>query len=843
MQKNFETLRKEFLGEIFSDLTSLEAARLRHPSKSDPELRFEMGAAQDMMGHRTLPDKTSTDFLILEALWLLVWDAVLPTFPQERGFPDDDDESGMEIDDDETGLLKGLSLSKKAILPTLLCTADDPFMGLSQEKAQQIASKGTAAGERLLQSASKRTASKRAALLQASPIIISSSPTLAQVAGAKPLNSDFGRQEAISPMPNTTSALVESPDEHGNPKVKKSGENDLQRGTNLASGVKVNYGLLSPMGGTSQPAFNHSSSDDEDYQLNSLSGPDEIGRPHAPSSTPLFPPHSKQKALQEQASKILRLLTDVAKHHRLKQHDQRRKNLLLTAMELLCKRTSESMGQTGLATKCFAPTPELLKLYETLLGEIGPDIELHAEVRSFWRDECMKILENRNLLPGGMEQLLKMVEDEDAFGSPIGANNVARLSSGSSKQAAVIGSPEQRNLYSFEPSSASEKAKSRSRLVESKERILYKKLCAEHGVSVIEDIPGHVKARISGDALVRSEAGASVVATATENLLTSAGSVVQEVGPQKSLITFVPTTSQIWKEGKRAAYEKALSSVYAKHNASNLTKLGSLLTKHAGAEEVLLKAVLNKYKLDGSFEKSEEINAKKSSKKKAAAEKEKTAASRTQEGKELKAGLERDLARVSVKATLFEVFSKHNASKLANLDEVMAKYEDKEQNLMKAVCDKYGVSVSEEMDAMCLKFWGSGVNNTSTSSGENPKGPSLPTTGSTPSKREERVKKMREHILAIYEREGVDKNVDEILKKYEKREALFYVALCKKYNEKPDPELVDDESGEKSEGTLTNSDEEQLLKDRYAFFLDKIEELYKRKAPEKVKEVGNLLSK
>ncbi|CAD7937994.1 unnamed protein product, partial [Amoebophrya sp. A25] len=34
---------------------------------------------------------------------------------------------------------------------------------------------------------------------------------------------------------------------------------------------------------------------------------------------------------------------DVAKHHRLRQKNHLRKNLLVTAIELLCKRTSEEM--------------------------------------------------------------------------------------------------------------------------------------------------------------------------------------------------------------------------------------------------------------------------------------------------------------------------------------------------------------------------------------------------------------------------------------------------------------------------------------------------------------------
>lgn len=625
------------------------------------------------------------------------------------------------------------------------------------------------------------------------------------------------------------------------------------------------------------------------------------------NATPLFPASSRSRALAQSSSsdssnplnggavKILRLLIDVAKHHRLKQGDNRRKNLLLTAMELLCKRTSESMqqAQAPTTTRCFAPIPEIMKLYSTLAGVTGitaltqPEsslstvttsrlgaassdlnlpkittsseeialgknaeiIHCHPEARKHWASESKRILKE--------------------WGSALSFETLL-----AEQSTVVAASPKLNNKKSNNPFQAIGGDSNTSHHQAMKERLLYLSLCEKHKITPASELPESVRARIAGDAIPKnfveinnntltnnsaegdltsnsklqgsgaanasSEGDSKTNSTITangnigttnmeiqpvdSNSVPTLGSILPPSKPPthtsdgKPLIYLDRAASQTYQTGKRQAYETVLTEIYQKYCPTKIKSLSSLLTKHHGAENTLLRAVQTKYNLH-----SEDSYTNR---------------------------LDQGLFKALITAVLHEVFKAHNPSKLSSISTVVAKYENKEHALLTGVCDKYSVCLSEELDQTIGKKLGKSVNPAGTVYGGNNNGVTAAAGASdadrksgTAALREARIARIATHMSEIYEQGGVagEKNVDEILTKYKFKEVSLYRAVCKKYKVEPIADLLIEEEGanlgapEESHGSSrsesdgdgeggtssNNAFDKELQRLRFSFFFSK----------------------
>lgn len=115
-------------------------------------------------------------------------------------------------------------------------------------------------------------------------------------------------------------------------------------------------------------------------------------------------------------------------------------------------------------------------------------------------------------------------------------------------------------------------------------------------------------------------------------------------------------------------YKQLISEIYAEHNKEKLGEMDDLMGKYKGKEKTLYLAVCQKYNIEPKLP-----GAKKKDKK--AADNEKARAERV----------------AKVKPLICEVYAEHNPSKLDGVDQLLAKYKGKEEQLYFGICEKYGV--------------------------------------------------------------------------------------------------------------------------------------------------------
>ncbi|CAD7937995.1 unnamed protein product, partial [Amoebophrya sp. A25] len=110
-------------------------------------------------------------------------------------------------------------------------------------------------------------------------------------------------------------------------------------------------------------------------------------------------------------------------------------------------------------------------------------------------------------------------------------------------------------------------------------------------------------------------------------------------------------------------YYVELCKIYHKHNPAKASNLKTVMDKNRGKEQLLFEGVCDKYSIKNTGEFSK-INLP----------------------------LQKKLVILKVKWSIYEIFRKCNTSKIAELDTVMMKYQNKELSLYEAVCRKYNVS-------------------------------------------------------------------------------------------------------------------------------------------------------
>ncbi|CAE8611331.1 unnamed protein product [Polarella glacialis] len=123
------------------------------------------------------------------------------------------------------------------------------------------------------------------------------------------------------------------------------------------------------------------------------------------------------------------------------------------------------------------------------------------------------------------------------------------------------------------------------------------------------------------------------------------------------------------KEDEKTTVEKfktLISEVYAEHNKEKLSEMDDLMVKYKGKEKTLYLAVCHKYNMEpklpgGSKKKDKKDDAEKAER----------------------------LAKV--KPLICEVYQEHNPSKIDGVDQLLAKYKGKEEQLYFSICEKYKV--------------------------------------------------------------------------------------------------------------------------------------------------------
>lgn len=130
-------------------------------------------------------------------------------------------------------------------------------------------------------------------------------------------------------------------------------------------------------------------------------------------------------------------------------------------------------------------------------------------------------------------------------------------------------------------------------------------------------------------------------------------------------------------EDKKSAVEKykeLIGEVYAEHNKEKLSELDDILKKYSGKEKTLYLAVCKKYNIEPKTLKDEKKKKKKEA---------------TANGEDAEKLAAEKVAKI--KPLICEIYQEHNPAKLENVEELLAKYKGREEQLYHGVCEKYNV--------------------------------------------------------------------------------------------------------------------------------------------------------
>ncbi|CAD7970284.1 unnamed protein product [Amoebophrya sp. A120] len=824
MRDWFEKKRSEFLNAIFDTKGSMLEGQEKEAFMK----------AKDMMTHRGVPDILPSEHLVLEALWLMVWDCVLPD-------PEEETEGKML-----QAMQADLASPRDAndpILSKLKQDAEDLInmqQALKIGKSEVVASLLAMAEEELPAS----VLSGKASLVPN----IESSPVRGQAtlvrpsAIASPSAGQYGARIKQSPAPNTTNAMEDSEGGGGGnyPGInsKHASKNSLRsdkssaakrrklmqlsrRGSkfNETSGTRAVDNHLHDATRSKKTASVSASAHDElskhivpgrkqphpdkdrlgllcfldelsDSDEEDLEPADAAGRVMVQSSpnmildSPkmmlgaaasgrsggvttdlrdeklrhpdrfLLPPASKARALAEGPEKLLQLLVDVAKHHKLRPKQPRRKNLLLTAMELLCKRAAEQIQATQQATKLFSPLEGMTKIYAHLIAKEIKNLDQHPEVKKHWGNLIAQLYKEYN--PQKLESV-----------------------------------PELLVKY------------------HNKERLLYLGICDKYQVQPRSDLPEEIKARVNGDAITpgmakpnlqphfplnnndygaagaplangmnnagnnTTSAMANGTATGSGSSATSGDDQMNNANDNNERIFLDEMNDDYFKEFQEL-YFSELVKLYERFNPMKIDKIRPMLEKNRTREQLLFEGVCDKYEIK-----------------------------QTDEFALLNLPLQRKIAVLKIKHTIKRIFELKNPEKLSTLQTVMQKYHGKEEKLYTAVCTKYSVS---ENDLLIRELKQCRDN---AEKKENNKEEKLdkeigtknkdaadkdPLTAKERKKQEkQRTEKLKAAIKDIYKQKNPSKTKElskTIFPKYLNREHELYTALCKKYDIPVDKKLL-----------------------------------------------------
>jgi len=230
-------------------------------------------------------------------------------------------------------------------------------------------------------------------------------------------------------------------------------------------------------------------------------------------------------------------------------------------------------------------------------------------------------------------------------------------------------------------------------------------------------------------------------------------------------------------------YKQLITEIYAEHNKEKLDDIDNILSKYKGKEKTLYLAVCHKYNIEPKLPGGKE--------------------------KKKKGGAE-DAERVAkVKELIMEVYSVHNPSKLDGVDQLLAKYVGKEEQLYTGICEKYGVEsklpkrVPAE-DGAAPEAPEAGTADGAAKEGATPAAPggtvAAAAGGAAPEVAQatpglktpvELRQAYSELIREAYKEHNPTKleTVDVLLEKYLGQEQDLYINVCRKYKVQPqDPE-------------------------------------------------------
>jgi len=260
-------------------------------------------------------------------------------------------------------------------------------------------------------------------------------------------------------------------------------------------------------------------------------------------------------------------------------------------------------------------------------------------------------------------------------------------------------------------------------------------------------------------------------------------------------------------------YKQFITEIYAEHNKEKLGEIDDILKKYEGKEKTLYLAICTKYKVE-----PKPVGSKKKKK-----------------GAENEDGKAPDDNASKIKPLICEVYQAHNPAKLEDVDQLLAKYKGREEQLYIGVCDKYGVEpklpkpatteAPSDAAATAAPAAGAGESNGTaaqpegqqtgsevpagekqdtvadapapmdTSTGAGAGAGAAPDAAVAPPAQSSPPVSLRQAfsdlIREVYKEHNPSKldGLDRLLDKYTGQETDLYLTICKKYNVKPkDPE-------------------------------------------------------
>jgi len=228
-------------------------------------------------------------------------------------------------------------------------------------------------------------------------------------------------------------------------------------------------------------------------------------------------------------------------------------------------------------------------------------------------------------------------------------------------------------------------------------------------------------------------------------------------------------------------YKQLIGDIYAEHNKEKLGELDELLGKYKGKEKTLYLAVCHKYNIEPKLP-----GAKKKEKK-----------GETEEARAEK------LAKL--KPLIVEVYQEHNPSKVDSVDQLLAKYKGKEEQLYHSICEKYSVEpkVPKPDTGAAAPDGGKdkdgeGKEEQKSDAPEAPKAEPakstalLPARGKGPAALRQAFGDLIREVYKVHNPSKLS-TMDHLLEKYLGQEQDLYLTICRKYGVQPqDPEGLGD---------------------------------------------------